>query len=61
VIEFNEMNVNSRTFMKDIIKELAGYRVARILPAGNTLELNKPYRAWNHEIFAYQNLLFTRT
>ena len=60
VIEFNEMNVSSRTFMKDIMKELAGYRVARILPGGNTLELNKPYRPWNHEIFAYQNLLFTR-
>jgi FkbM family methyltransferase len=61
VIEFNEMNVNSRTFMKDMTKELSGYRVARILPGGNTLELNEPYRAWNHEIFAYQNLLFTRT
>jgi|SRR5277367_490288 len=60
VIEFNEMNVNSRTFLGDLIKELSGYRIDRILPGGQILELNKPYRPWNHEIFAYQNLLFTR-
>jgi FkbM family methyltransferase len=61
VIEFNEMNVNSRTFLRDIAKELSGYRIDRILPGGHTLELYNPYRAWNHEIFAYQNLLFTRS
>jgi FkbM family methyltransferase len=60
VIELNEMNVNSRTFLKDFTTELSDYKVERILPRGRTLELNKPYRAWTHEIFAYQNLLFTR-
>jgi FkbM family methyltransferase len=60
IIEFNEMNVRSRTFLMDICNELPGYKVERILPGGKTLELNKPYRAWHHEIFAYQNLLFTR-
>jgi FkbM family methyltransferase len=59
VIEFNEMNVNSHTFLKDICAELTGYRVERILPGGRTLELNN-YRAWKHEIFAFQNLLFTK-
>jgi FkbM family methyltransferase len=61
VIEFNEMNINAHTFLSDITKELAGYRMDRILPGGQTLELNKPYRPWTHEIFAYQNLLFTRS
>ena len=59
VIEFNEMNVNSHTFLKDICAELTGYKVERILPGGRTLELSN-YRAWKHEIFAYQNLLFTK-
>jgi FkbM family methyltransferase len=60
VIEFNEMNVNSRTFLKDLTIELSEYKVERILPGGRTLKLNNPYRPWTHEIFAYQNLLFTR-
>ena len=60
IVEFNEMNVNSHTFLSDITGELSGYGVSRILPGGRTLELNKPYHPWNHEIFAYQNLLFKR-
>lgn len=58
IIEFNEMNVASHTFLKDMCAELRGYKVERILPGGRTLELNN-YRSWKHEIFAYQNLLFT--
>jgi FkbM family methyltransferase len=61
IIEFNEMNVNANTFLKDILDVLKGYSVYRILPMGRLLELNKPYRAWTHEIFAYQNLLFKRS
>ena len=60
LIEFNEMNITSRTFLQEIFDELKGYKAERILPGGKTLELNNPYRPWHHEIFAYQNLLFTR-
>ena len=61
LIEFNEMNITSRTFMQEICDELKGYKAERVLPGGRTLELNNPYRPWHHEIFAYQNLLFTRS
>jgi FkbM family methyltransferase len=60
LVEFNEMNITSRTFLQEIFDELKGYKAERILPGGKTLELNNPYRPWHHEIFAYQNLLFTR-
>jgi FkbM family methyltransferase len=54
-IEFNEMNVESRTFMKDIIEFLTEYKVYRMFPNGlvEIKKYNPPY----HEIFAYQNIV----
>lgn len=59
IIEFNEMNVVSRTFMKDFVDALVGYRAWRILPMGRLLPL-PPYHAPFVEIFAYQNLVFIK-
>lgn len=55
--EFNEMHVASRTFFKDFVELLAGYRLYRILPDG-CVPLR--YRAVTCEIFAYQNILAVR-
>ncbi len=57
LLEFNEMNVESRTFFQDIRKVLTNYCPSRILPGGKILPLNG-YGAWKEEIFAYQNVAF---
>ncbi|MVT10608.1 FkbM family methyltransferase [Chitinophaga tropicalis] len=57
-IEFNEMNVISRTFFKDIIDILPGYRFYRLLPDG-LKEMGK-YNAAAFEIFAFQNIVAIR-
>lgn len=59
IIEFNEMNVVSRTFMKDFIEYLKAYRAYRILPMGRLLPL-PPYHALFIEQFAYQNIVFIK-
>jgi FkbM family methyltransferase len=59
IVEFNEMNVKSRTFVLDLEKSLGGFKAFRILPGGKLLSLS-PYSAWRTEIFAYQNLAFVR-
>jgi FkbM family methyltransferase len=54
-IEFNEMNVISRTFFKDIIDILPGYDFYRLLPDG-LLPLGT-YKIQDFEIFAFQNIV----
>jgi FkbM family methyltransferase len=54
-IEFNEMNVISRTFFKDIIDILPGYDFYRLLPDG--LRALGTYNVLDFEIFAFQNIV----
>jgi FkbM family methyltransferase len=54
-IEFNEMNVISRTFFKDIIDILPGYDFYRLLPDG--LKALGQYNVAAFEIFAFQNIV----
>lgn len=54
-IEFNEMNVISRTFFKDIIDILPGYDFYRLLPDG--LKALGRYNVAAFEIFAFQNIV----
>lgn len=56
--EFNEMNIESDTFLKDILDILQNYNIYRMLP--NSLLPLRVYRAITHEIFAYQNILAIR-
>ena len=56
--KFNEANVHSRVFMKDLINLLDDYSLYRIMPGGKILELNNPYNAITHEIFGTQNIIF---
>ncbi len=59
-LEFGDMNVISRTFFEDIAALLPGYRAFRILPRGALLEItNEP--PLMRELFAFQNILFSRT
>jgi FkbM family methyltransferase len=57
-IEFNEMNVISRTFFKDIIDILPGYEFYRLLPDG--LKALGEYNVAAFEIFAFQNIVAIR-
>jgi len=54
-IEFNEMNVISRTFFRDIIDILPVYDFYRLLPDG-LLPLGA-YKILDFEIFAFQNIV----
>lgn len=56
--EFNEMNVVGRVFLKDIIEQLQGFELFRLLPNG-LLRL-KGYKPALHEIFAFQNIVAVR-
>ncbi|MGG9964525.1 FkbM family methyltransferase [Ferruginibacter sp. SUN106] len=57
-IEFNEMNIMSRTFLSDIINVLPGFEFYRLLP-DSMYPLGK-YRPLFHEIFAFQNIVAVR-
>jgi FkbM family methyltransferase len=57
-IEFNEMNVISRTFFKDFIDTLPGYDFYRLLPDG--LMALGEYNVAAFEIFAFQNIVAIR-
>jgi FkbM family methyltransferase len=57
-IEFNEMNVISRTFFRDIEATLPNYDFYRLLPDG-LLPLG-PYNTTEFEIFAFQNIVAMR-
>lgn len=54
-LEFNEMNIISRTFFKDIVDVLPGYDFYRMLPDG--LKALGPYNSTNYEIFSFQNIV----
>lgn len=54
-IEFNEMNVISRVFFRDIMQALPDYVPYRLLPNGVLPLGDSPLRT---EIFAFQNLVF---
>jgi FkbM family methyltransferase len=56
-LEFNEMNVISRTFFRDLLDPLAGYRIFRMLPDGLVLLDYSPRKS---EIFGFQNLVAIR-
>lgn len=57
-LEFNEMAVYSRYYLKDLIDSLEGYRPYRLVQNGGFL-LEK-YTPVYGEIFAYQNIVFVR-
>lgn len=57
-VEFNEMNVISRTFFKDFIDLLPGYDFYRMLPDG-LMPLGE-YNVAAFEIFAFQNIVAIR-
>lgn len=54
-IEFNEMNIISRTFFKDFVALLPGYDFYRLLPDG--LQPLGQYNAVHQEIFSFQNIV----
>lgn len=54
-IEFNEMNIISRTFFKDIVDILPGYDFYRLLPDG--LKALGAYNSTGYEIFSFQNVV----
>lgn len=54
-IEFNEMNIISRTFFKDIVDILPGYDFYRLLPDG--LKALGAYNSTSYEIFSFQNVV----
>lgn len=55
--EFNEMHVASRTFFRDFLELLPGFRLHRVLPDG---WVPLPYAPVTCEIFAFQNILAVR-
>lgn len=57
-IEFNEMNVISRTFFRDIEAVLPHYDFYRMLPDG--LQALGTYNTTEFEIFAFQNIVAIR-
>ena len=56
--EFNEMNVESRVFAKDIVKLLKKFSFFRMMPDG-LVRLGE-YNPWEYEIFAFQNIVAVR-
>lgn len=57
-LEFNEMNVVSRVFFRDIYETLNNYVLYRLLPDG--LVFLGEYYSLSLEIFAYQNIIGIR-
>jgi FkbM family methyltransferase len=56
-LEFNEMNLISRVFFRDIRHHLEGYRFYRLLP---TSMIEIPELSVQSELFAYQNVICIR-
>ncbi len=54
-IEFNEMNIISRVFFRDIARALSNYIPYRLLPSGVIRLKQSPLLT---ELFAYQNIVF---
>ncbi|NLR80990.1 FkbM family methyltransferase [Chitinophaga eiseniae] len=57
-MEFNEMNIISKTFFKDIVDLLPGYDFYRLLPDG--LKALGKYHPIHYEIFSFQNIVAMR-
>jgi FkbM family methyltransferase len=57
-IEFNEMNIVSKTFLSDIVGLLPGFDFYRLLP--NSIYPLGKYRPLFYEIFAFQNIVAVR-
>ncbi len=55
-IEFNEMHVLSRTFVRDIMDALPRHRVYRLLRSGELFDLTNE-RTVLRELYGYQNLI----
>lgn len=53
--EFNEMNISTRTFFRDVWDALPDYRIYRLLPGG-MIEIRE-YSALFNEIYGYQNFV----
>jgi FkbM family methyltransferase len=54
-VEFNEMNVISRVFLRDILNLLPNYRAYRLLPSG---AIDIPKMPLKSELFGFQNIIF---
>lgn len=54
-IEFNEMNVVSKVFLRDIRKMLPGYTAHRLLPSST---ISIPEMPLKSELFGFQNIVF---
>ncbi|MES2438939.1 MAG: FkbM family methyltransferase [Verrucomicrobiota bacterium] len=54
-VEFNEMNVISRVFLRDIQNVLPDYAAFRLLPEG---ALRVSVETFRRELFAFQNIVF---
>jgi FkbM family methyltransferase len=57
--EFNEMNVFSRSFLRDFSAELPTHRFFRMLPDG--VKQLDPYSPLSHELFGFQNIVAAPT
>jgi FkbM family methyltransferase len=56
-LEFNEMQVYTKTFVRDVMQALPGYIWYRLLPYNHGLVKLGPYRPVTHELFGFQNLV----
>ena len=54
-IEFNEMNIISRVFLRDFTEMLSNYKPYRLLPTGVIPLKKSPLKT---ELFAFQNIVF---
>ena len=60
LLEFNEIHVASKVFLKDFIDFLNNYSPFRIILGGKTLKLNNPYDSFSHEVSSPQNIIFIK-
>lgn len=59
-LEFNEMHVYSRTFVREVMAAVPSYRWYRLLPYNQGLLPLDGYRPLTHELFGFQNLVAIR-
>ena len=55
-LEFNEMNTVSKTFVGDLLQELPGFHIYRLLYNGDLLDITHRHPLYR-EIFGFQNLV----
>src|SRR4051794_6086489 len=58
-MEFNEMNLVSRTALIDLQRELPGYKIFRILFSGDFLDISEDAPVWQN-LYMYQNIIAIR-